>query len=264
MTHRVAKLNYKFQSPDSRDVKYQHLTNLPVTSKSLRGKMPEVKNQGELGSCVSNSATLCIEFCLSKEDLPAPPQSRLYLYFFGRMMTALQEDPNATPEEIQQYINTDSGLEIRTAFKTLLKYKCCPEKLCPYDISKFTVKPDEEAIKNATLHQIKYLAVDQSLDGIKSCIVEGFPVTIGIQVFESFMSEDVAKTGDVPMPDVDNEQCVGGHCLTLVGFDDVSKKFLIQNSWGTAWGDKGFCTIPYDYILNTTLASDFWTTRYFK
>jgi C1A family cysteine protease len=58
-----------------------------------------------------------------------------------------------------------------------------------------------------------------------------------------------------------NEQVLGGHAVICCGYDDVAKRFRVANSWGTGWGQKGFFTIPYDYFLNSDLASDFWTLR---
>jgi len=34
--------------------------------------------------------------------------------------------------------------------------------------------------------------------------------------------------------------------------------FLIRNSWGTGWGDKGYGWLPYEYVLKG-LATDWWT-----
>jgi C1A family cysteine protease len=43
------------------------------------------------------------------------------------------------------------------------------------------------------------------------------------------------------------------------GYDDSKKAFIIRNSWGDAWGQKGYFLMPYDYITSTDLADDFWT-----
>lgn len=37
----------------------------------------------------------------------------------------------------------------------------------------------------------------------------------------------------------------GGHAVLLVGYDD--RGFLVKNSWGSEWGDGGYCRITYDY-----------------
>ena len=36
------------------------------------------------------------------------------------------------------------------------------------------------------------------------------------------------------------------HAITIVGWDDSKKSYLIKNSWGEAWGEKGYMWIEYD------------------
>jgi C1A family cysteine protease len=51
---------------------------------------------------------------------------------------------------------------------------------------------------------------------------------------------------------------LGGHALLVVGYDDATQCFTVRNSWGDSWGDKGYCYIPYKYLTNSNLSSDFW------
>lgn len=95
---------------------------------------------------------------------------------------------------------------------------------------------------------------------MQGCLAEGYPFVFGFTVYESFESEPVAKTGIVPMP-ASGEAVQGGHCVAAVGFDDSERAFIIRNSWGTGWGIKGYCLMPYEYLLNSQLASNFWTIR---
>ncbi len=46
-----------------------------------------------------------------------------------------------------------------------------------------------------------------------------------------------------------------------VGYDDQTHEFLVRNSWSARWGIDGYCWIPYDYLANPHLASDFWAIR---
>ena len=70
----------------------------------------------------------------------------------------------------------------------------------------------------------------------------------------------VAKTGVVPMP-ASGERVLGGHAVTAVGYDDSTRRFIVRNSWGAAWGRGGCCFMPYAYLLDPALAADFWTIR---
>jgi len=93
---------------------------------------------------------------------------------------------------------------------------------------------------------------------MKQSIIDGLPFVFGISIYESFESINVKNTGYVPMPDTSNEKLLGGHAVMAVMFDDDKKVVGCRNSWGSDWGDKGHFYLPYDYILNSDLASDFW------
>ena len=95
---------------------------------------------------------------------------------------------------------------------------------------------------------------------MRACLAEGFPFVFGFTVYESFESQQVARTGIVSMPQR-GERVVGGHAVVAVGYHDTEKRFIVRNSWGTGWGMKGYFTIPYDYLSNPNLAEDFWTVR---
>jgi C1A family cysteine protease len=36
---------------------------------------------------------------------------------------------------------------------------------------------------------------------------------------------------------------------------------VVRNSWGPGWGLKGYFTLPYAYLIQGGLSSDFWTIR---
>jgi C1A family cysteine protease len=135
----------------------------------------------------------------------------------------------------------------------------CSETDWPYNIDKFKDKPTDNCYSFALSHKtIDYRAISQNLDQLKSALIEGFPVVFGFSVYESFESEEVAKTGYMPMPKP-NEKILGGHAVAIVGFDNSKKIFIVRNSWGSGWGDKGYFYMPYDFIVNPNMASDFWT-----
>ncbi len=38
----------------------------------------------------------------------------------------------------------------------------------------------------------------------------------------------------------------GGHAISIVGYNDQERYWVIRNSWGEGWGEKGFARISYD------------------
>ncbi len=128
-----------------------------------------------------------------------------------------------------------------------------------YDESKFAIKPSDAAFASGLQHEaLQYKGIIQSLSQLKSCIASGFPFIFGITIFSSFESDEVAKTGKVPLPSHADSMC-GGHCIAAVGYSDTTQKFICRNSWSSSWGDKGYFYLDYSYVTNPGLASDFWT-----
>jgi hypothetical protein len=43
----------------------------------------------------------------------------------------------------------------------------------------------------------------------------------------------------------DNSPLWGKHEVKIIGYSDVDKYWIVQNSWGIGWGEKGFAKIAY-------------------
>jgi len=160
--------------------------------------------------------------------------------------------------------NMDSGCCIKDAVKSVYKSGICREDpTWPFDISRVTTKPSDIAYTEALLNQtIKYERVPQILDEITECLaIDGFPIILGLTLYDSFMSPEVEKTGIVPMPNLQTEHLQGGHCVVVIGYDIPQKHFIVRNSWGKDWGDNGYCYVPFDYILKPDLCCDLWTIQ---
>lgn len=232
-------------SHDHRDVHLSYYEGAHYPTKaSLRDKMSPVVDQGELGSCTANAmASGLREYLELKAGKPLTRLSRLYLYWHER--------------QVEGTIDEDAGAEIRDGMRILQKIGVCREDLCPYDISKFTEAPSAEAEQEAKDFKIAGYHRVTSLGGIKYAITHGLPIVIGIQVYASFESEEVAQTGMVPMPQ-QGEECLGGHAVLIVGYDDEKQLLEVRNSWGEGWGDKGYFYLPYDFLAQGYVM-DMWT-----
>ena len=246
-TRDVARFGWVPDLPDARDFLYSApeaiLTALPKKV-DLRSKMPPVYDQGQLGSCTANAIGAAFEYEQVKGGHVDFMPSRLFIYYNERAMEGT--------------IDTDSGAMIRDGMKSVAKVGVCTEVTWPYDIARFTEKPPRKAYTEAKKHQaLVYRRVLGALHQMQGCLASGYPFVFGFSVYESFMSPTVAKTGEVPLPPR-GEQLIGGHAVLAVGYDDKTQRFIVRNSWGTGWGKRGYCTMPYGYLTDPQLARDFW------
>ena len=237
--------------PDSRDFLYAAplmLFRAGLPSKvDLRPGCPPVYDQGQLGSCTANGIAAAIEFDQRKEGAKVFTPSRLFIYYNERA--------------IEGTVSQDSGAQVRDGIKSVATVGAPPETDWPYDIQVFAEKPPLKAYTDAKQDLVaSYSRVSQGTTQMQGCLAEGYPFVFGFTVYESFESAAVAKSGVVPMP-ASGEKVMGGHCVLAVGYDASKRVFIIRNSWGTGWGMKGYCTMPFEYLLNAHLASDFWTIR---
>jgi hypothetical protein len=213
----------------------------------LRGKLPPVGNQGMLGSCTAWMAKKMYEALLYRQGLTSFDGSALAHYYWTR--------------ELEGTPLFDSGASIRDAVKVLAKKGLAPESAWPYDINKFTKRPVKAAEREALKHQaIQYTRVPPHPLLMRRLLADGYPIGIGISVYESFETPEVERTGTIPFPDA-SERLLGGHAVYLVGYDHRTQWFIFGNHWGEEWGDHGYGYLSYDYVMNPDLASDFWVVR---
>lgn len=246
--------------PDHRDKMYA----LNAMQKDAAGTLPAstnnrtlvtwVLNQLALGSCTANAASSFVRILMLLCGVPDFLSSRLAIYYEER--------------KAQKTVSKDSGATITECFKVLSKQGTFPETEWPYDITKFKKAPPKASVKEGLKTVVEsYQRLDNTnLIELKTCLAAKFPIEFGFSVYESFESDEVAKTGLVPMPGK-NERLLGGHANVIIDYDDNKVvhghkgAFYVLNSWGEEWGLKGFYWIPYAYLTNANLADDFWTAR---
>lgn len=239
---------YKRDLPDFRDKEFstKKTSALPKEVRLDETEyMPGVYDQSRLGSCVANSTGAAFEFDLRLQKLASFTPSRLFIYYNGRVKEGT--------------VDQDSGLTVRDGIKATAKYGVAPETEWPYDINRFTQKPPDFVFKDALNSMtVSYSTVPRRL--LRRVLADGHIIPFGFSVYSSF--EYVGSDGMVPMPKA-NESFLGGHSPALCGYATINGKlyYRVRNSWGTAWGDKGYAWFPSPYLTNTGLSSDFWVIK---
>ncbi len=270
------KMGWRPDKPDFRDYIMERPEIISILAK-IRNTDPDVsstiptkvdltkwcspiEDQGNLGSCTAQACTSLLEYFERKAFGNYINGSRLFLYKVTRNLI------NETG---------DTGAEIRNTIGAITMFGIPPEKYYPYDITKYDEEPPAMCYALAANYKaIKYVRLDSTnipkttlLNNIKTNIASGLPSIFGFTVYSSIQQAD--NTGKIPFPD-SKENIEGGHAIDAVGYDDdlvitnenngqsTKGAFIIRNSWGTSWGNKGYGYLPYDYVLQE-IAMDWWT-----
>jgi len=260
----MKKYNWKPDLPDIRDQKYCKVVNLAdgvalPASVDLRPFCSPVFDQGQIGSCTANSLAGNLEFLELQEQKASQTNqpeefdakfenfSRLFIYWNERVM---EGDPTQ-----------DGGAQIRDGIKTLATIGACMESSWPYDPNQLYNQPSPDCFTQAATHKITQYMRLETIDDMKHCLASGFPFVFGFTVYEQMESPEMAQTGQLEMPGMFSSS-LGGHAVMCVGYDDATQNMIIRNSWGPNWGLAGYFLMPYEYISNSDLTSDFWTIRH--
>ncbi len=241
--------------PDNRDFTYTAYLMMPQAALpafvDLTQYYPPIMDQGQIGSCTGNSASSVVKYSLNKlagTNFKTIP-SRLFIYDNGKLADGLD-------------VTKDSGCSVRGVLKGLARYFSCDELDYQYSLANALRKPPPAAYAAALKYKyFQYYRVPQSLIAVKKSIADGYPVILGIAIYESFEDSKSLETGLIPMPDTSKEKLLGYHCVNLCGYDDKGKMFLMCNSWGTDIGlvkKPGYFKLPYAFVLNNNLSSDLW------
>lgn len=209
--------------------------------------MPSPWDQGGLGSCTAYAigGAFTYERAL-KEEYFLP--SFLQLYYCERA--------------IEGTVQIDAGAYIRDGMKVAAQQGIAAAHDWPYYESEFARRPPKSVLRAALNNRItSYARLRQRSGDLRSALAEGNTVVFGVTVYESFEEAGVwPRRGDVQMPKPSDE-LLGGHAILLVGYDDDTQRFKFRNSWGTGWGDDGYGSLPYEYVLDEDLAADFWVLK---
>jgi len=209
----------------------------------LRRQCSPISDQGVSSACVGFATVDGLgEFLAKKQGRPMDLSPR-YIWNLARAH--------------DKSLNEDTGTWPHVAFKLADNLGFAEEQAFPFPTRaqqrdgavflKFvTEKPsaslETAAKRNRLMRGFKPI---YSVSGMKKSIDDGLPVVFGVVVFPSFM--ETGSDGMIPMPRR-GEKDEGGHAIVCVGYDNERRHFIIRNSWGTSWGDKGYGYLPFDFV----------------
>ena len=247
-------------TPDERDHPYR-ITNPSLVAPQfvdLEPGMPPVWDQGNLGSCTAHGSLAGFLYATGKAGESVPMLSRLEVYYNARALEGTTGE--------------DAGAQVRDAIKACVK-GVAPESDWPYDVSRFAVAPNAQTRADSINRATVYQTVGRWPGAVQACLSEGFPVVVGLTLYESFESQAALSSGVVRWPQP-WEQVLGGHCMAVVGIGmgaewiaagqfptaNPNVRYVkLRNSWGTDVYQGGYLLMPANYLHRH--GADFWTIR---
>lgn len=215
-------------------------------SVDLRGFFSEIRDQGDIGSCASFAAAAMYESICNAGSGAGSGKANLSEMFLFYHSNIVKGEPQGGSNYYEQ-------------MQVLAEKGICEESLYPYTTDSFSTPPPSTAFSDAHKHRVVKACMipldttEDSIEGVKenhrmltSALAEGYGVGISLKIYRSFQE----KGAYIHRPDesdiASGEE--GHHAMVLVGYSESDKCYIVRNSWGKGWGDKGYAYISSAYI----------------
>jgi hypothetical protein len=236
--------------PGQKDKKdYEYITTgtfIKPEGVDLRERFPLASYQNGYNSCAAHTTCALVDYFLKYKkkytswDLDT---SEAFVWYYGRKRLGTQ--------------NKNSGMILRDAFKVINTYGFIPNKYWDYkdgiyDEPNQTALMAGEAFKNF-LNQIPKYYLITNTDHVIDALNNESPVAFGMPTDSNY--QFLKKPGIIKS--VKPGSSYHAQLITGYKFIDEELYFIVRNSWGTTWGDKG-----HSYIHRSILDDhgfDMWT-----
>lgn len=142
----------------------------------------------------------------------------------------------------------DDGCRLVDALAWVQDWGIVSEAAWPLDASKVNddlpedVLGDEVPIDPDAVSQIATLG-DERVQAVKASLLAKTALVFAQDVDQAFEDMTAGQVyGGLTGPSL------GGHAMTIVGYDDAVNAFLVCNSWGPGWCSGGFCLLGYAWV----------------
>ena len=84
------------------------------------------------------------------------------------------------------------------------------------------------------------------MDELRRALQEVGPVIGGLCLFQSAYTDEVSRSGRIPVPDPGERLC-GAAAVCFIAFNDAEDILRFRCPWGPHWGDHGHGYVSYAY-----------------
>ncbi|MGF6607856.1 C1A family cysteine protease [Paraburkholderia sp. WSM4175] len=207
----------------------------------LRAPWWAVGDQGATGSCVGWGSTdgvmryhLVKAGKLGQGELLSPR----YTWMASKETDTFVARPETFIEE--------AGTSLKAAMDICRNYGVVPDGLLPFDINTlmYTGNENQFYATAAQRRSSAYFNLGKDLNQWRTWLASHGPILVGVNVDATW---DNATATNGKLDTFQPSTVRGGHAPCVVGYTQ-DQRFIIRNSWGNGWGDKGFAYASEAYI----------------
>lgn len=191
-------------------------------------------SQENIDCCAASASLLAAEIIMAKNNQPKH-FSRLFPYYMARKM--------------QNRIG-QKGTDLKTILESLSLYGVCLDQQWPLRPSLIDKEPSKVAIQEADRYKVGSYEYVQFSD-FNKFVENNIPVIIGMRTGKQFwkLTGKLEEQKYCPVNDTDNRYS-HGHAVVIVGNRPDLNSWIVANSKGLKWGDRGFGILPYECYVD--------------
>lgn len=137
----------------------------------------------------------------------------------------------------------DAGTSLKAALDVARKLGCVTDAVLPFERNTVFRGTERSFYARASRQKIaSYHNLTQSPEAWRQWIYQCGPILTRLDVDDAFYN---AAQTEGRLDDYNLTNAQGGHAVAIVGY--TRDRFIVRNSWGKAWGDRGFAFASNDY-----------------
>jgi hypothetical protein len=205
---------------------------VPKDAVDLRKFATPIGDQGQTSRCSAFAWTHATELVTNMKTGSSPRLSPSFTMLeFQRMQGDAQDFKYA-------YAGGDGTTGGPDPGRLLTEQGTCRQELWP-DSSEVPVTSERVLTADAGKHVLQATPLPISLEDARKVLSAGCPVHVSMNTGGAF--SDIGRDGMFNAAESPSGQH-GRHAMLMVGY--TGNFYIIKNSWGTDWGDNGYCYVP--------------------